>query len=82
MIQAHNYQHTKIFANRFWGDCGFIYVCFDFINMQGLLKHINKNGYACTEDSQNCFAMEDAALLELVETHKVPIEKNYIGICI
>lgn len=88
LVQALNYQPKKIFANRFWGDCGFIHVCFDVIDMQGLLQHIHNSGYECTVDSQNSFAMEGAAgrfcyiedvdgtLIELVETHKIPIAKK------
>lgn len=79
----------KIFANRFWGDLGFIHLCFDVLNMPQLKEKIEAAGYPFVIDSKDSFAMEGAAgrfcyvedpdgtLIELVETHKVPILKKY-----
>lgn len=76
------------FANRYWGDCGFIHLCFDVINMDGLKKVAQEKGFTFSVDSQNSFDMESAAgrfcyietpegtLIELVETHKVPVLKK------
>jgi catechol 2,3-dioxygenase-like lactoylglutathione lyase family enzyme len=78
-----------IFENRFWGDCGYIHLCFDTINMDGLKEKANKLGHPFTVDSGNTFDMgesggrfayledPDGALIELVETHKVPIMKKF-----
>ncbi len=79
---------VKIFKDRFWGDCGFIHLCFDVLNMDGLKKHGDSLGIKFTVDSHESFAMENAAgrfcyaedpdgtLIELVETHKIPLLKK------
>jgi catechol 2,3-dioxygenase-like lactoylglutathione lyase family enzyme len=89
LVQAINYPVNKIFANRFWGDCGFIHLCFDVLDMDALKNHAAQLGYTFTVDSANSFAMEgsagrfcyvetpDGTLIELVETHKVPIYKKW-----
>jgi len=78
-----------IFENRFWGDCGYIHLCFDTINMEGLKKLATTKGHPFTVDSGDTFDMgesggrfayledPDGALIELVETHKVPIFKRF-----
>lgn len=88
LIQAKDFQPKKIFEDRYWGDCGFIHLCFDVIDMDLLKKKMNNAGYSFSVDSENSFAMSDAAgrfcyvedpdhtLIELVETHKVPILKK------
>lgn len=88
LVQCLDRQPTKIYADRFWGDCGFIHLCFDVFDMCGLKSSAEEAGYFFTVDSENSFAMEDAAgrfcyledpdgtLIELVETHKVPIYKK------
>ena len=94
LIQALDRQPRKIFENRFWGDPGFIHLCFDITNMDALRKHCEQLGHAFTADSaknfQNgeSFDMVDAAgqfayiedpdgtLIELVETHKIPVMKK------
>lgn len=77
-----------IFENRFWGDCGYIHLCFDTINMDGLKALATAKGHPFTVDSGDTFDMgesggrfayvedPDGALIELVETHKVPIFKK------
>ena len=79
---------TPIFQGRYWGDCGFIHLCFDVIGMDALKKKAIAAGHAFTVDSEDSFAMEKAAgrfayledpdgtLIELVETHKIPIIKK------
>lgn len=88
LVQCLDREPAKIFAGRFWGDCGFIHLCFDVFDMCGLKHHAEANGYAFTVDSEDSFAMEgasgrfcyledpDGTLMELVETHKVPIYKK------
>ncbi|MCA6441228.1 MAG: VOC family protein [Sediminibacterium sp.] len=89
LIQVHGHHSKHIFANRYWGDCGFIHLCFDVHNMELFKKKAEAEGYTFTVDSKESFDMEDAAgrfcyvedpdgtLIELVETHKVPILKKY-----
>jgi catechol 2,3-dioxygenase-like lactoylglutathione lyase family enzyme len=89
LVQCLDRQPSKIFANRFWGDCGFIHLCFDVFDMCGLKIHAENAGYKFTVDSMSSFEMEsasgrfcyiedpDGTLIELVETHKVPIFKKF-----
>jgi catechol 2,3-dioxygenase-like lactoylglutathione lyase family enzyme len=88
LIEAKSYRGTKIFANRFWGDIGFIHLCFDVLDMMSLKNKATQYVYHFTVDSQTSFAMEkaggrfcyvedpDGTLIELVETHAVPILKK------
>jgi len=78
----------KIYENRFWGDPGFIHVCFDVIGMEHLKAECEAGGFPFRVDSANSFDMGEAAghfsyiedadgtLIEFVETHKVPILKK------
>lgn len=78
----------KIFENRFWGDLGFIHLCFDVQGMDALKQECEEAGFEFTVDSANSFDMGEAAgrftyiedpdgtLIEFVETHKVPIAKK------
>lgn len=78
-----------IFENRFWGDIGYIHICFDVQRMNQLRKKSADLGFPFLVDSENSFDMGEAAgqfayiqdqdktLIELVETHKVPILKKY-----
>lgn len=88
LVQALQSKPEKIFAGRFWGDYGFIHLCFDVLDMDALKSKMENAGYPFTVDSANSFAMGDAAgrfcyledpdgtLIELVETHKIPILKK------
>jgi len=88
LIQVIDGTPVKIFENRYWGDAGFIHLCFDVINMNGLKKHLNDLGHPTVVDSADTFDMgesggrfayvedPDGTLIELVETHKVPILKK------
>lgn len=88
LVQALDREPKKIFENRFWGDCGFIHLCFDALNMDALKTKLQAEGYPFTIDSERSFGMESAAgrfayledpdgtLIELVETHKLPILKK------
>ena len=78
-----------IYKDRYWGDCGFIHLCFDVLDMEALKKYAAENQFHFTVDSHNTFEMDNASgrfcyvedpdgtLIELVETHKVPILKKY-----
>lgn len=88
LLEAKDRKPEKLFENRFWGDCGFIHVCFDTLDMEALKNRLSANNYPFTVDSGSSFGMESAAgrfayvedpdgtLIELVETHKLPILKK------
>jgi catechol 2,3-dioxygenase-like lactoylglutathione lyase family enzyme len=88
LIQCYNRKPSKIFENRYWGDKGFIHVCFDVVHMEHLETNCIKEGFGFTVDSSKSFSMGQAAgrfayvedpdgtLIELVETHKIPIMKK------
>lgn len=88
LIQVLNRSPRKIFANRFWGDLGYIHLCFDVIHMDALKLECESHGFPFTVDSANSFDMGEAAghfsyiedpdgtLIEFVETHKVPVLKK------
>ena len=79
----------KIFENRFWGDWGFIHLCFDVQGMDALKQECEEKGFPFTVDSSDTFDMgeaggrfsyvedPDGTLIEFVETHKVPILKKF-----
>ena len=78
----------KIFENRFWGDQGFIHLCFDISNQKAMKEVCEEKGYPYTIDSGEKFDMgeaaghfsyiedPDGALIEFVETKKIPIMKK------
>lgn len=88
LVQPLDFVPAKIFQNCFWGDCGFIHLCFDVLNMDELKIRSEEAGFPFSIDSAGSFAMEssagrfcyvedpDGTLIELVETHKVPILKK------
>lgn len=88
LVQSLDRTPTKTFANRYWGDGGFIHLCFDVSNMNALKERMKKNGVEFTVDSADTFDMgesggrfsyaedPDGMLIEMVETHKVPIMKK------
>jgi catechol 2,3-dioxygenase-like lactoylglutathione lyase family enzyme len=89
LIEANNYTPRKIFENRFWGDLGFIHLCFDIKNMAALKIACEKAGHPFTIDGGAGFEMGEAAghftyiedpdgtLIEFVETKKIPIMKKW-----
>lgn len=88
LVEISGREPKKIYENRYWGDMGFIHICFDVINMDALKKLADEKGFGFSVDSLNSFDMESAAgrfcyiespegtLIELVETHKVPVLKK------
>ncbi len=88
LVQALDRQPKKIYKNRLWGDLGYIHICFDVQGMDSLRKKAKAMNNPFTVDSAQSFDMGDAAghfsyvedpdgtLIELVETHKVPIIKK------
>ena len=88
LIQALDRSPKKIYQNRFWGDLGYIHICFDVHGMDALREKASRMNHPFTVDSSQSFDMGDAAghfsyvedpdgtLIEFVETHKVPILKS------
>ena len=88
LIKVFDRTPRKIFENRFWGDLGFIHLCFDIKNMNALRSTCAQVGHPFTVDSGTTFEMGDAAghfsyiedpdgtLIEFVETFKIPILKK------
>jgi catechol 2,3-dioxygenase-like lactoylglutathione lyase family enzyme len=88
LIKVEDKLPKKLFENRFWGDPGYIHLCFDTVGMDAFENHVSEMGHPFTVDSAQSFDMGEAAgrfayiedpdgtLLEFVETHKVPILKK------
>jgi catechol 2,3-dioxygenase-like lactoylglutathione lyase family enzyme len=88
LVQVTDRQPLKIYENRYWGDPGFIHVCFDVNGMEAHEVICRNAGYPLTVNSRNSFGMGKAAghfaynedpdgtLIEYVETHKVPVLKK------
>lgn len=88
LVEVKNRNPRKIFKDRFWGDLGYIHLCFDITGMAAMKQLCEENGHPFTVDSDNSFDMGEAAgrfsyvedpdgtLIEFVETHKLPILKK------
>jgi catechol 2,3-dioxygenase-like lactoylglutathione lyase family enzyme len=53
LIQSTDRKPEKIFHNRFWGDLGFIHICYDIKGMDALRAECESKGFAFTVDSTN-----------------------------
>ncbi len=51
LVQSLDRTPVKLFENRFWGDLGFIHLCFDIRDMKGLKSECESKGFAFTVDS-------------------------------
>jgi catechol 2,3-dioxygenase-like lactoylglutathione lyase family enzyme len=79
----------KIFEDRFWGDLGFIHLCFDITNQPAMKRLCMEKGHPYTVESGASFDMgeaaghfsyiedPDGALIEFVETRRIPILKKF-----
>ena len=88
LVKIYDRTPRKIFENRFWGDQGFIHLCFDISNQNAMKQLCAEKGYTYTVDSGEKFDMgeaaghfsyiedPDGALIEFVETKKIPIMKK------
>ena len=91
LVQALDRTPRKIYEGRYWGDPGFIQLCFDITNMKKLGEFCASKGHPFTVDScpdNEVFDMGDASghftyiedpdgtLIEFVETHKIPVIKK------
>jgi hypothetical protein len=83
-----NRKAEKIYENRFWGDLGFIHLCYDIIGMPALEQESRSQGFPFNVNSRQSFDKGEAAghfayiedpdgtLIEFVETHRIPILKK------
>ncbi len=88
LIQNLDSTPHKIFADRYWGDIGFIHLCFDVRNMNTITEECSEKGFPFKVLSAESFDMgeanghwgyledSDGTLIEFVETHKVPLIKK------
>jgi len=92
LLQSMDRKPIRIYENRFWGDLGFIQICYDVRGMNELKKLCADKGRPFTVDScpeeGEAFGMgaasgrfayiedPDGALIEFVETYKLPIIKR------
>ncbi len=88
LVQVQGRKPRKIFENRFWGDLGYIHLCFDICGMEAMKNLCEKMGFPFTVESSSSFDMGEAAgqfsyiedpdgtLIEFVETHKLPLLKK------
>lgn len=88
LIQSLDARPKRIFQDRYWGDIGFIHICFDIYNIKALVKECEINGFCFKVISDDSFNMgeangqwgyiedADGTLIEFVETHKVPLLKK------
>ena len=92
LIQVLSRKPDKIFEGRFWGDLGYIHLCFDIHGMYELKALCEEKGHPFTVDSSHSLGKEfdmgeasghfsyvedpDGTLIEFVEAHKIPIAKK------
>jgi len=92
LVQPLDRKPRKIFENRFWGDPGFIQICYDVTGMDALKAFCASKDVSFTVDScpnGEHFDMgeasgrftyvedPDGSLIEFVETHKVPVAARF-----
>jgi catechol 2,3-dioxygenase-like lactoylglutathione lyase family enzyme len=88
LVQVEGRSPRRIFESRYWGDLGFIHLCFDIVNQSAMKRLCETKGYPYTVDSGSTFDMgsaaghfsyvedPDGALIEFVETKRIPILKK------
>ncbi|MEO7175457.1 MAG: VOC family protein [Saprospiraceae bacterium] len=88
LVQVLDRAPRKLYEDRFWGDPGYIHLCFDIVGMAEMKERCESFGHPFTVDSASSFDMGEAAghftyiedpdgtLIEFVETHKIPILKR------
>lgn len=88
LIQALDYTPKKIYEGRWWGDPGFIHLCFDVRNMAAVKQDAESLGHPFVCDSGADFKMgeadghftyiedPDGTLIEFVETYKIPVVRK------
>ena len=90
LVQALDREPRRIFADRLWGDLGFIHLCFDVRGMDALKARCAAEGFAFTVDSaaagdfemgegsgRFCYVEDpDGTLVEFVEAYRLAILKG------
>ena len=88
LIQNIDAPGKKLYEGRYWGDPGYIHLCFDVRNMASVKEEAELMGHPFVCDSGADFGMGDAnghftyvedpdgTLIEFVETYKIPIAKK------
>jgi catechol 2,3-dioxygenase-like lactoylglutathione lyase family enzyme len=89
LVQALERAPRKIFADRLWGDAGFIHLCFDVQGMEALKQACAAAGHPFTVDSGEGFDMGDSGgrfayiedadgtLIEFSEAHRLAVMKKW-----
>jgi hypothetical protein len=89
LIHSPDIQPVKLYENRWWGDPGFIHICFDIRGMAGIKQTAEAMGHPFVCDSGADFQMgaadghftyiedPDGTLIEFVETFKIPVLKRF-----
>ncbi len=86
LAQAIDYAPKKIYADRMWGDIGFVHLGLDVRGMKAIGEDLAKAGFGFTCDTQktldmggttrvHCTYIEDpdGTLIEMIEVYKIPI---------
>ena len=88
LVQALEEPVVKLYENRYWGDPGYIQICFDVRNMELVRADCEALGHPFVCDSGVDFDMGDAnghftyiedpdgTLIEFVETFRIPVVKK------
>lgn len=88
LVSNNNGPRRKIYEDRYWGDLGYIHICFETHGTDSLKARCEQNGTPFTVDSEDGFDMgetagrfsyfedPDGTLIELVETYRIPILKK------
>ena len=88
LVQALDRAPKNLFEDRFWGDLGFIHICWDVRDMEALEQELKAAGFPFTVNSASSFDMGEASgqftyvedpdgtWVEFVETHKIPISQK------
>ena len=89
LIQSVDAPGKKLYEGRYWGDPGYIHLCFDVRHMDAVKEQTEAMGHPFVCDSGADFGMGDAnghftyvedpdgTLIEFVETYKIPIAKKF-----
>ena len=92
LVQALDRTPVKLYEGRYWGDPGFIQICYDVTGMDVLGRYCASLGHPFTVDScpdGQIFDMGDASgrftyvedpdgtLIEFVETYRIPVVQKF-----
>ena len=89
LVQSLDRQPVILYKDRWWGDPGFIHLCFDIRHMADVRQTAEALGHPFVCDSGSDFQMgeagghftyvedPDGTLIEFVETFKIPILKRF-----